>query len=724
MGSPAVAVPQMGGQAPPAAPKPVCLRDDLMLHPTDPDRDGSPAWVLQDPLSNRFFRIGWLEAELLPLVSAGGPERIAALATEGTGRAVETEDVRAFLQFLVRHDLVRRVGDEDRGQLLEVAGRLRRARLQRLAKQYLFIRLPLVRPDRFLDAAMPLVSWCFSRLALWSLIGIGLAGLYLTLRQFDLFVATALDFLSVRGLVYFAVGMVLVKILHELGHAFAARRFGCRVNAIGVALIIFWPVLYTDVSDAWKLRDRRARLAIGAAGLAVDLAVACVALFLWAILPPGVLRDLCFVLATASWITSLAINLNPFMRFDGYYLLSDLWRIPNLHARALALARWRLSEFLFGLGDRAPEPPIRGLALFGTGVALYRVLIMMFIVGLLYAMFFKLLALALMVMVLLQMVLLPLLKGLSWTWSRRADLRPNLALLRTLALLALLAALFLLPWRSTVEAPGVLQARDYARVFAPVAGRISSLDVGMGDTVAAGEVLLNLVLPDLDHELAAARREAEILRWQISVQTFERDLLERNLVLEGELLSLLDRIQGYEALAGRNRVAAPFAGEVTELQRGLGPGSWVAEGEPLMALVDRSTWHLLAYVAEEDLARISEGAAARFYPRAGGLPPMDMEVVRIESLGLRELDQPHQSAVYGGDIPVRAVAADGGSARTEGEALRPVTAVYRVWLEGEVPVQPTTRATLGRVLVTAAPESLFSRAKRHLLGVARRETGF
>src|SRR5688500_3708598 len=154
--------------------------------------------------------------------------------------------------------------------------------------------------------------------------------------------------------------MSFAKVLHELGHAYTAHRHGCRVPAMGAAFLVLWPVLYTDTNEAWKVASRNARLQIGAAGMAAELALAACATLLWSFLPDGPLRSGVFLLSTSTWIITLAVNLSPFMRFDGYFLLSHLLNTPNLHERAFAFGRWHLREWLFGLGAPEPEAVGRG----------------------------------------------------------------------------------------------------------------------------------------------------------------------------------------------------------------------------------------------------------------------------------------------------------------------------------------------------------------------------
>jgi len=123
------------------------------------------------------------------------------------------------------------------------------------------MRIPLVRPDRFLTATYPYVAGLFSRTVALAILSIGLIGLYLVARQWDVFLDTFVDMFTLEGAVWFALTLGCLKVVHELGHAYTAKRFGCRVPTMGLALLVMVPVLYTDVNDSWKLTARRQRLA-------------------------------------------------------------------------------------------------------------------------------------------------------------------------------------------------------------------------------------------------------------------------------------------------------------------------------------------------------------------------------------------------------------------------------------------------------------------------------
>jgi len=208
-----------------------------------------------------------------------GPEAIAAAIAAETTLQPEVHDVLMVLDFLQRNELVHRPGAPSAAQ--------RHGAFKWLLHNDLFFRIPLLRPDALLGALLPLLGLVFSRAFLGLTALAGIAGLALVARQWESFQATLVDLLTPAGLASYALPLVGVKTLHELGHGLVAKRHGCRVPTMGLAFMVLWPVPDTDTNDAWCLADRWARLQIAAAGVATELLVAVWATLAWAILPAG-----------------------------------------------------------------------------------------------------------------------------------------------------------------------------------------------------------------------------------------------------------------------------------------------------------------------------------------------------------------------------------------------------------------------------------------------------
>ena len=133
--------------------------------------------------------------------------------------------------------------------------------------------------------------------------------------------------------------MVVIKTVHEFGHSFACRRFGGEVHTMGIMFLLFTPIPYMDATASWSFRSRWQRALVGAAGMIVEVFVASLATFVWASTAPGTIHSLAYNMMFVASVSTVLFNANPLLRFDGYYILSDLLDIPNLHQRSTGLLR-------------------------------------------------------------------------------------------------------------------------------------------------------------------------------------------------------------------------------------------------------------------------------------------------------------------------------------------------------------------------------------------------
>lgn len=708
----------IAGAAPARAPTPLApLREELALHAGPRASDGAPTWTLHDPAANRFFRIGWAEFEMLSRWDVQDAHAIAARIARETALTVSAQDVETFAKFLAASQLLQIAGKTATDELVRQAAARRKHWSSWLLHNYLFFRIPLVRPHALLRALRPIAQRLYTRTFLALVLAAALAGLWLVGRQWDRFLAAFPYVFTLEGMLLSGAALTLSKVLHELGHAMTADRYGCRVPTMGVAFLVLWPVLYTDTSDAWKLASRRQRLAIGAAGMAAELALAAFATVAWSLLPDGALRSACFLLATSTWILTLAVNLNPFMRFDGYYLLSDALDIANLQDRSFALARWWLRERLWGFGDPPPEvwSAQRRRLLIGYAFAtwIYRFFLFLGIALLVYHLFFKVLGVLLFAVEIGWFIVRPVASELAAWGRRRKEVRMNRRAGRTAIVLLMGLGFFVIAWRGTVPAPAVLRAEQQSVLYAPLSARLAAIHARRGDAVNAGDVMFELESPDLAYGHAQARRKVDTLTWRAEVRSLRRETDEPIAAVWEELAQARAELASHEAELARLEVTAPFAGVLIEVAEPLGLGEWLPEGEPLGVLVDPGSALIEAYVEELDMARIAPGAAARFYPDDAARAPITATVAEIDRVSARQLQESALASVYGGAVAVRKDA--------HGQ-LMPEKPVYRVRLRPHDVTAPA-QSIRGAVRIDGERQSLIAQVWRTAVGVVVRESG-
>ncbi len=698
------------------------LRQDLSLHAGPNEFDGSPTWSLHDPAANRFYRLGWVAFEILSRWHLDDPQAVLDAVARDTTLRADGEDLTALLSFLSAHHLLDARGAGDSARLARAAQAGRPSRLGWLVQNYLFFRIPLLRPAALLDRCAPYVRWAFDPRFWLATTCTALFGLYLASREWERFAHTFSAYGGMAGFLGIGLALSFAKILHELGHAFTAQRFGCRVPTMGVAFLVMLPVLYTDTNEAWKLSRKRDRLAIAAAGMLAELALAAVATLSWNFLPDGPLRAGVFLLATTTWIITLGLNASPFMRFDGYFLLSDFLDMPNLHSRAFALARWWLRRALFGWSDEPPEafPPARRrfLVAFAFATWAYRLVVFLGIAFLVYRVSFKLLGLVLLAIELGWFIAMPAWSEVSVWWNARAMMQWNRATRRTALAMAAIMVFLFVPWRLDVRAPAVLGASAAQGLYAVSAAQAISDPLAVGTPVQAGQVLVRLESPDLRFHLAQEQAREQLLQWEVQQQPFDDDLKKQGPALREAWMEAAASVRSWQEQIDQLVVRAPFAGRIAEADEGLVKSAWVARKERLFEIVGPGGAKAEAFVGERDLAGMRAGSAARFVAEDLHEPAYACRVESVDRVNIAELESLYLASTFGGPIPVQK--------DNKRAALVPTEAWYRVRLEDcrDAGGLAPARELRGTAHLEGRWRSIAGGYVRHAIAVVQREMDF
>lgn len=687
------------------------LREDLRLHEATPDSDGSPAWSIQDPVTNRFFRIGWLEFECL-LRWQGTAENVAQGIAKSTPLDADAAQIEMFARFLERHQLVR-PRPEAVTKMAAESGRRGWTQWRWWLHHYLFIRIPLIHPDRLFSATLPFVRPLVSPTGLVSIVLASLLGIALVLRQWDTFTHSVVESLTPAGLTGFLLALAISKTCHELGHAMVATRFGVRVSHMGVALVVLWPMLYTDTSETWKLRSHRQRLAVSSAGIVVEMALAGLATLAWATLDDGPLRQAMLYLATTGWVLTLALNASPFMRFDGYFILSDLLDFPNLHERAGALAKAWLRRNLLGWNEPDPEqlPSSfrRALISFALTTWVYRLVVFLGIAVAVYLFFFKALGIFLFCVEVIWFIVMPVRSEMSiWSvrWSEvKANRRVGLS-----ALVMFFFAIAAFPWAFEISAPGVAQAERRQTVFASFPARMANIHPY--GPVKAGSVLAAFDSPDHTTREMRTLANVESLNQRLKGLEAEDSGIDQRRVTTERIGEQLAESRANMDEVARLRMTAEFDGVWLDLDPAIKSGTWVNTKTQVGVLIAPGKWIVDAYVDEHQVERLRPGARASFRPH-GQWSPIDSSVLEVDTVRTSKLSHPMLDASHGGPI-----ATQPGDKQSV-----PVKTYFRVRLALSEP-PPNSRETLGQARIEGAPQSLLMNAAKHVIALIIRESGF
>jgi putative peptide zinc metalloprotease protein len=691
------------------------LREELDLLTGPTQSNAHPSWIIHDPVRHQFHRIDWQGFEILSRWDLKDETAIVAAVNRDTPLNISQEDVKQVLKFVEDQELINQPGSEASTKMAERLQARKSSWWKWLIHHYLFFRVPLVRPDAWLERWSKFGNFFFSKLFALITLFVLVIGIFYVSRQWDHFTNALIDTFSLQGLAAYGVALIAVKILHELGHGFVAKKHGCRVPAMGVAFLVMFPMAYTDTNEAWTVKERWKRFEISSAGIKTELIIASWATFLWAMLPDGAIRSALFFLATVSWIISVALNASPFMRFDGYFILSDTLDFPNLHGRSFALARWKMREWLFALNEPAPEVfdrwKERLLVAFAFATWIYRFVLFIGIALLIYFLFTKMLGIFLFIIEIYWFILAPVRSELKQWWERRESIRQSTRARLVGAISIGFVVLFILPMPTRIMTSGILQPGEMWSVVAPGPSKLMTINVMDGGLVKQGQSLLTLEPPDVLADVSVTGARLERLDWQAQsasqVEAVSAPMALSNSQFKGAAAEAIRARQNLE----RYQPKAPFSGVYRHANPDTLPGQWIAKNEAIGVVVGPEPWKIETWVDEHERKRLSVGDVATFYATPLSRP-VRAQVIDIDGDATRELPDGMLAAPYGGPILVR----------QQQSRWLPERAMYRVILSPDQKrVLPVEQVLRGELSISADWESIAGRYLKSAISTLLRE---
>ena len=570
---------------------------------------GERWFVIENPFTNEFFR---LTPDAYEFIVRLHPSRTVdevwrECLERFPARAPGQSEVLQLLSQLYFSNLLRYDRATDAAGLFERFKKRQRREWQSRLLNLMFTRFPLFDPDRFLVRALPVVGRFFSPFgALLWLVVVGW-GLKVVADNWDAARQQSEGILAPANLPLLYVGMAIIKAIHELGHAFCTRKLGGEVHVMGVMLMIFTPVPYVDATAAWSLRSRWQRILVGSAGMIVELFFAALAVFLWAATGQGLLHSLAYNIMFVASVSTVVFNANPLLRFDGYYILSDLLEIPNLSQRSMQYLRFLAERWFFGL--RKAESPARTrreaawLPVFGLASGVYRVIVFGGIL-LVVADHFFLIGIVMAAVCFVSWVTVPAVKFVRYlAASPRLDRHRPRAIAVSIGLLAVIVGVLqFLPLPSHFRAPGVLQARQWTQVVNEAAGTVAEILALPGDTVRAGQALVRFESPELAIELAQARAN------YLEIDTRLRAVLPHDIAnlkpLRGMLESASNHVAKLESDVTALTVRARHDGRWVAPELMDSRHRWLPRGTPLGLVIDPASFQFTSTVKQEEAAAL------------------------------------------------------------------------------------------------------------------------
>ncbi len=661
--------------------------------------------VVEDPFNNQFFR---LHPAAYAFVGRLRPDRTIqqvwneCLAQE-PNQAPGQEEVLRLISQLYFANLLQYSSSSDSAQLFTRQQRRRERETRSRWLNIMFLRIPLFDPDDWIDRLQPLNRLLFGPIGavLWLLV-VG-AGLKMAIDNFAALSQQSQSILAPGNIFLLYLGLVVVKTLHEFGHAFACKRFGGEVHIMGVMLLIFTPTPSMDATSSWGFRNRWQRILVGGAGMIVELFVAALAVFLWVNTGPGTLHNLTYNMIFVASISTIIFNGNPLLRYDGYYMLSDYLGIPNLYQKSAQQLKYWMNHYLFGLKQAESQAHSRQeagwLGAYGVLSFIYRIVVFG---GILFfvADRFLLLGIAMAVVCLISWVIVPLGRFVYYlATSPELDRQRARALAVTAGLtLGVFGFLQWVPFPSHFRAPGVLEAREKATVVNEVPGLVQAIEANPGAWVTNGQPLLRLTNREMDFQYAAGlARLDEIQSMKLRARqtniAYLSPLDQRLLAVQQEVKRLeLDRA----ALIVRARQDGVWA--APELREYV--GRWLPRGDNLGLVLNPKSFFFTAIVSQNEVIRLFASQVRGGYIRLRGQAERALRIGHLQLIPAAQNKLPSAALGWrsGGEVPISTTDPEG---RTAAEPFFEVKAV----------VEPAGSSALwqglsGKIRFDLAPEPL------------------
>jgi putative peptide zinc metalloprotease protein len=584
-------------------------------------------YIAQDGFTNQFYRFRpEAYAFVARLDGTRTVEQLWLLCLDrDPDRAPGQGEIVSMLAQLYQANLIVSDVAPDTARLFERHQKRLRQEIKSQVFGIFFLRIRLFDPENFLNRAWPLLRLLCTKTMgiLWLLVVA--AGLAAVFSHWDRARDQGQSVLEPGNLLLLYAGFTLAKLVHEFGHATAVKKFGGEVHAMGVTLLVFTPIPYVDATAAWAFRERWKRVMVGMAGMIPELFLAGLCAIFWANTGPSLFNSLAYNIMVVASVSTLVFNLNPLLRFDGYYILADLTDSPNLQPRSSREWGYLAEKHAFGL--KASEDPARSrreavwLAIYGVASWSYRMFVTVVIILLVADRYFGIGLLAGGVTFIGSFVL-PVVGIFTYLLRdpRLTRVRKRAWLVSAGAAALVLVLLGAVPFPHHFRSPGTARAAGSAEIRSGVEGWLAEVDARGAEPVARGGQLARLENPELDLMIAAARAD-----------------LEQSLARERQMLTDLPagiepmrlrrqaaevRVAKLEADRDALSVTAPVSGTWSPLNEENLTGTWVQRGALVGQVVGQgSGWEFHAVVPQDEAGELFagriRGAQIRFPGTAG-----------------------------------------------------------------------------------------------------------
>lgn len=474
---------------------------------------GKDWYVLQNHSTGDFHRFSREAYYIIGLLDGATTLKdIWETACENLGDDMPTQDeVIRLLSQLHQVDVLQTDIPPDIADLYERHKKYKKNDFISRLRSPLSVKLPLLDPEKFLEKTVFLIRPLFSKTGLFIYFLILLSAFYFVLVNWSELTQNLADrVLALENVFLLWLVYPVVKTIHEFSHAYTVKHWGGEVHEMGIMFLVFVPIPYLDASSSSAFKERYKRVMVGASGIMAELLLASLSMLVWVNVEPGVVRAVVFNIMIIAGVSTILFNGNPLLRFDAYYILSDLIEIPNLAMRSNRYIGYILQRYLLKVEE--PQSPVtaRGeppwFLFYGVASFMYRVFIMIRIAIFVAGKFFFI-GTAVALWGILGMLIMPVIRVLKYLYGDPSmqKKRGRVLIVTGVAIFAIVACLFLAPIPSFTISEGILWAPDNSRLYAGTDGFVKDIIAVPGEEVKKGIPLIVCENPGL----FAERKELE-----------------------------------------------------------------------------------------------------------------------------------------------------------------------------------------------------------------------
>ncbi len=683
------------------------LRHDIEL--IRPGEHGDFA-MLFDPASDAYYKISKRSLEIISRIDKNYPLWDFLNLLNNCGMQVTKDELLQLIAFLHQNNLIAPEYGQMEKKYAQYVKMKEDTLFLRFSAAYLFFKLPPIRPEKFYKVIRPAVSWMASKFFVLLLLIPAVAGYILMLRDFPIVRATFLDSLSWAGLAKYFMAILVMKVVHEAAHSLAAIHFNCRVRGVGLGFMVFYPRLYTDTTDSWRL-PRKQRLLIDAAGIIIELLVGGIAALIWVYSPPGMWKSTMFYIFAVSTISTIFVNGNPCIRYDGYYILCDITNMENLMTRSTEYVKQFWRWYFLRLGSSPKEERGGFLLFFGIISFIYRIFLYTSIIIIIYNQFVKAVALVALVLELYSIFIYPMYKEIKTirALSKKSANKARLYLFLFLCIVTSAVLFFPLSWN--VDLAGEVVPVSQFQVTVMEGGYLTN-DLPKKPAVYQKEQkIFTLESPFLDFGIDRSMRDISYLETLHSLQLLDLQTLgdakttKQKIHTQQENLMELQRRK-----ADLHEKSAATGIYIPKTNGPVYSGMFLPKGT-LVGEIATQQKMVYAYADDRDIPKLKNGDRVRMHCK-DSLRDLYGTITAIDPVPAKLRNSPLLQQ-YGGPLPVYI------DEKNPGE-FTSVLPLYRIEIKFEEENPPIQMGRNLKVEVLHT-ERLYDSLKQYILSVIRKE---